>query len=65
MLDLEVVPERSLGNEQWEFILGLLLTSLICTLSFHARHEVDSPWISSSSIKILAFAVEAINEYSL
>ena len=22
MLDLEVVPERSLGNEQWEFILG-------------------------------------------
>lgn len=24
MLDLEVVPERSLGNEQWEFILGEL-----------------------------------------
>ncbi|XP_029634626.1 UPF0183 protein C16orf70 homolog isoform X1 [Octopus sinensis] len=23
MLDLEVVPERSLGNEQWEFILGM------------------------------------------
>ncbi|KAL3858968.1 hypothetical protein ACJMK2_009213 [Sinanodonta woodiana] len=23
MLDLEVVPERSLGNEQWEFVLGL------------------------------------------
>ena len=22
MLDLEVQPERSLGNEQWEFILG-------------------------------------------
>lgn len=22
MLDLEVVPERSLGNEQWEFVLG-------------------------------------------
>lgn len=22
MLDLDVVPERSLGNEQWEFILG-------------------------------------------
>lgn len=22
MLDLEVVPERSLGNEQWEFTLG-------------------------------------------
>ena len=21
MLDLEVVPERSLGNEQWEFVL--------------------------------------------
>ncbi|KAK6178576.1 hypothetical protein SNE40_013334 [Patella caerulea] len=23
MLDLEVVPERSLGNEQWEFVLGM------------------------------------------
>ncbi|CAH1269241.1 C16orf70 [Branchiostoma lanceolatum] len=23
MLDLEVVPERSLGNEQWEFALGM------------------------------------------
>ena len=22
MLDLQVVPERSLGNEQWEFSLG-------------------------------------------
>jgi len=22
MLDLEVQPERSLGNEQWEFVLG-------------------------------------------
>ncbi len=26
MLDLEVQPERSLGNEQWEFILGELST---------------------------------------
>jgi hypothetical protein len=24
MLDLEVVPERSLGNEEWEFVLGKL-----------------------------------------
>lgn len=24
MLDLEIVPERSLGCEQWEFILGEL-----------------------------------------
>uniref|UniRef100_T1IM16 Uncharacterized protein n=1 Tax=Strigamia maritima TaxID=126957 RepID=T1IM16_STRMM len=23
MLELEVVPERSLGNEQWEFVLGM------------------------------------------
>lgn len=28
MLDLEVVPERSLGNEQWEFILGELQRNL-------------------------------------
>lgn len=29
MLDLEVVPERSLGNEQWEFILGKFPLSTI------------------------------------
>lgn len=23
MLDLEVIPERSLGNEQWQFVLGM------------------------------------------
>lgn len=28
MLDLEVVPERSLGNEQWEFALGELCACL-------------------------------------
>ena len=22
MLDLEVIPERALGNDQWEFVLG-------------------------------------------
>ena len=26
MLDLQVVPERSLGNEQWEFSLGMFLS---------------------------------------
>lgn len=31
MLELEVVPERSLGCDQWEFILGKLLSlSLVC-----------------------------------
>lgn len=25
MLDLEIVPERSLGCEQWEFVLGKFL----------------------------------------
>ena len=30
MLDLEVVPERSLGNEQWEFILGNVYNA-VCT----------------------------------
>ena len=32
MLDLEVVPERSLGNEQWEFILGNVnVYNVVCT----------------------------------
>lgn len=30
MLDLEIVPERSLGCEQWEFVLGRML--LKCTV---------------------------------
>jgi len=25
MLDLSVAPERSVGNEQWEFVLGKVL----------------------------------------
>lgn len=29
MLSLEVVPERSLGCEQWEFVLGKLFLQLI------------------------------------
>ena len=32
MLDLEVVPERSLGNEQWEFILGRCFVSSFVSL---------------------------------
>lgn len=32
MLDLEVVPERSLGNEQWEFTLGKCALPPACAL---------------------------------
>ena len=28
MLDLEVVPERSLGNEQWELTLGMPISQV-------------------------------------
>ncbi|XP_015224015.1 phagosome assembly factor 1 isoform X1 [Lepisosteus oculatus] len=37
MLDLEVVPERSLGNEQWEFALGMPLAQAIAILQKHCR----------------------------
>uniref|UniRef100_A0A8C6M4C7 Phagosome assembly factor 1 n=1 Tax=Nothobranchius furzeri TaxID=105023 RepID=A0A8C6M4C7_NOTFU len=37
MLDLEVVPERSLGNEQWEFALGMPFSQAICILQKHCR----------------------------
>ena len=30
MLDLEVLPERSLGNEQWEFVLGEKTVTVCC-----------------------------------
>nr|CAG4638477.1 EOG090X06XP [Cyclestheria hislopi] len=32
MLDLEVVPERSLGCEQWEFILGMHFSQAVCIM---------------------------------
>ncbi|CAK6434586.1 unnamed protein product [Pipistrellus nathusii] len=35
MLDLEVVPERSLGNEQWEFTLGMPLAQAVAILQKH------------------------------
>ena len=37
MLDLEVVPERSLGNEQWEFALGMPLAQAVAILQKHCR----------------------------
>ncbi|XP_054390909.1 phagosome assembly factor 1 isoform X3 [Pongo pygmaeus] len=37
MLDLEVVPERSLGNEQWEFTLGMPLAQAVAILQKHCR----------------------------
>jgi len=44
MLDLEVVPERSLGNEQWEFILGVL----------HAMWSIKTHWLFSVKLIILS-----------
>lgn len=32
MLDLEVVPERSLGNEQWEFALGKCVDMVLAVM---------------------------------
>lgn len=29
MLELEVVPERSIGNEQWELVLGKTFVLII------------------------------------
>uniref|UniRef100_A0A3B3DLJ3 Phagosome assembly factor 1 n=1 Tax=Oryzias melastigma TaxID=30732 RepID=A0A3B3DLJ3_ORYME len=37
MLDLEVVPERSLGNEQWEFALGMPFSQAVSILQKHCR----------------------------
>ncbi|KAK3735198.1 hypothetical protein QZH41_017952, partial [Actinostola sp. cb2023] len=37
MLDLEVVPERSLGNEQWEFILGMPVVQCVQILKRQCR----------------------------
>ena len=32
MLDLEVVPERSLGNDQWEFRLGMHFSQAVAII---------------------------------
>ncbi|XP_070574143.1 phagosome assembly factor 1-like [Ptychodera flava] len=37
MLDLEVVPERSLGNEQWEFTLGMPFMQAVNILKRQCR----------------------------
>ncbi|XP_065830396.1 phagosome assembly factor 1-like [Oscarella lobularis] len=37
MLDLSVAPERSLGNEQWEIILGMTVCQAIQTLKGHSQ----------------------------
>lgn len=37
MLDLNVVPERSLGNDQWEFVLGMPIGQVVQILQKHCR----------------------------
>ncbi|XP_014663843.1 PREDICTED: UPF0183 protein C16orf70 homolog isoform X2 [Priapulus caudatus] len=37
MLELEVIPERSLGNEQWEFVLGMPLCQAVHILQRYCR----------------------------
>lgn len=37
MLELEVVPERSLGNEQWEFVLGMSFYQAVHIIQQQAR----------------------------
>lgn len=37
MLDLEVIPERSLGNEHWEFILGMPFCQAVHILQRECR----------------------------
>ncbi|XP_039265199.2 phagosome assembly factor 1-like [Styela clava] len=37
MLDLNVLPERSLGNEQWSFALGMPLSQIVQILQTHCR----------------------------
>jgi len=41
MLDLEVVPERSLGNEQWELVLGMPISQAISILRGQCREIKD------------------------
>uniref|UniRef100_H2YCQ4 Uncharacterized protein n=1 Tax=Ciona savignyi TaxID=51511 RepID=H2YCQ4_CIOSA len=37
MLDLQVVPERALGNEQWEFALGMPIYQAVQILQRQCR----------------------------
>lgn len=41
MLDLEVVPERSLGNEQWEFALGECGISSKSEVTLHVAQKCN------------------------
>ena len=47
MLDLEVVPERSLGNEEWEFVLGKLYFPIIlyATKLWHLAEKNGSNYL--------------------
>lgn len=50
MLDLEVVPERSLGNEQWEFVLGMPFYQAVNILRRQDRYiKAVQVWYSDQS----------------
>ena len=46
MLDLEVQPERSLGNEQWEFILGKSAAAQDQNVKTDAIHHISLSFMS-------------------
>lgn len=55
MLDLEVVPERSLGNEQWELVLGMPISQVSeYLLAFSFRHCLHSVVAMSNIIQMLS-----------
>ena len=59
MLDVEVQPERSLGNEHWEFILGNFV--FVCEFLnngirwFSMKHDVKAFYLAIINILLFIY----------
>lgn len=50
MLELDVVPERSLGCEQWEFILGLYIISAFNEENYIYFSSIRSYYVTQTTL---------------
>ncbi|KAK9511261.1 hypothetical protein O3M35_005849 [Rhynocoris fuscipes] len=55
MLELEVMPERSLGCDQWEFILGMHFSQAVTILQSQVGVIRGIQVLYSDSVSILIF----------
>lgn len=65
MLDLDVQPERSLGNEFWEFVLGMPLHQAITLIKFQSKFIKNVNFLYNDQDNLLSDLIIDLKEESI